>query len=60
MARGPDDQIGTTAYDADNGSLESLGIPREPTRTTLTGTTAAYSVRVFDETIPPGLHHDER
>lgn len=48
LYRGPDGLTGTTATDADNGSLENLGIPRTPTTTALT-TDTTYQARVFDE-----------
>ncbi len=50
---GPDGLGGTPATDADNGSLEALGIPRPPTRLVLAGPNqAAYSVRLLDEDDP--------
>jgi hypothetical protein len=50
MIQGPDRLAGTTAANADNGSLESYGIPRPPARLTIgTGT---YEARVFDEDDP--------
>src|SRR5687767_4937126 len=49
LLRGPDDAVGDVAADADNGSLETLGIARPPGRVLLAGTTAAaYDLRVFD------------
>lgn len=53
LLNGPDNLAGTTATDADNGSLEALDIPRPPTRVTLSaGTGTTYEVRVFDEDDP--------
>ena len=53
LLRGPDNAIGTTATDADNGSLESLGIPRPPTRLQLAALPDVfYEVRLFDEDDP--------
>lgn len=50
LLRGPDNQTGTTATDADNGSLETLGIPRPPTRLGLNNLPGVgYEARMFDE-----------
>ena len=50
---GPDDQGGTAATDADNGSLEVLGIPRPPATLNLVGLPGiTYEARVFDEDDP--------
>jgi hypothetical protein len=47
---GPDNLTGTPGTDADNGSLEALGIPRPPARVALNGSAQiSYEVRVFDE-----------
>jgi Tfp pilus assembly protein PilX len=57
LLKGPDNAIGTTALDADNGSLENLGtivaqrIPRPPARRALAFDTS-YEARVFDEDNP--------
>jgi len=57
MLKGPDGLTGTTATNADNGSLENLGadatqrIPRVPTRRTLTPD-EWYEAKVFDEDDP--------
>lgn len=51
LYRGPDNNTGTTATDADNGSLVNLGIPTEPATTALT-TDTTYRARVFDEDDP--------
>ncbi|MCX6537351.1 MAG: hypothetical protein NT151_00245 [Acidobacteria bacterium] len=54
LLKGPDGLTGTTALDADNGSIENLGadatqrIPRSPARRTL-ATDESYEARVFDE-----------
>jgi hypothetical protein len=50
MIQGPDRQSGSTTSNADNGSLESLGIPRPPARLTIG--TGSYEARVFDEDDP--------
>ena len=53
LLRGPDNVIGTTANNADNGSLENLGIPRPPARLQLAGLADVfYEVRLFDEDDP--------
>lgn len=53
LMRGPDNQTGSTATDADNGSLENFGIARPPARVTLNAATDAfYEVRVMDEDDP--------
>ena len=50
---GPDDASGTAATDADNGSLEALGIPRPPATLNLAGLPGiSYEARVFDEDDP--------
>lgn len=50
---GPDNLSGTSATDADNGSLEALGIPGPPARLTLAGLPGfTYEARVFDEDDP--------
>ncbi|MBI1872817.1 MAG: hypothetical protein HYS05_02875 [Acidobacteria bacterium] len=50
LLRGPDNQTGTVALDADNGSLENLGIPRPPARLGLNNLPGVgYEARVFDE-----------
>ena len=50
---GPDNLSGTVATDADNGSLEAMGIPRPPARLTLAGTLGAqYEARLCDEDDP--------
>jgi type IV pilus assembly PilX-like protein len=56
MLRGPDKLTGTAATNADNGSLEAVGIivadriPRPPARLTLG--TGSYEVRLFDDDDP--------
>jgi hypothetical protein len=51
LLRGPDNASGTTASDADNGSLEAFGIPAAGI--TLTGAlNARYQARVMDEDDP--------
>ena len=53
LVRGPDGLTGSLANDADNGSLENLGIPRSPAQLALGGTVGvAYEARVFDEDDP--------
>jgi hypothetical protein len=53
LLRGPDNQSGTTATNADNGSLEAFGIPRSPARLQLAGLPdVSYEVRLFDEDDP--------
>ena len=53
LLRGPDNQSGTTATNADNGSLEAFGIPRSPARLQLAGLSdVSYEVRLFDEDDP--------
>ena len=53
MLVGPDGLSGTVGADADNGSLEAVGIPRPPARLTLAGTTPTqYDARIFDEDDP--------
>ena len=50
---GPDETTGTPAADADNGSLEGLGLPRPPGALPLTGVYGtSYEVRVLDEDDP--------
>jgi len=50
LLRGPDNQSGSTATDADNGSLEALGVPRPPARLQLAGLPGVfYEARLFDE-----------
>ena len=50
---GPDGLSGTVATDADNGSLEALGIPRPPALVQLPGAAgSSYWVRLFDEDDP--------
>jgi PilX N-terminal len=50
MLQGPDGQAGAQTTDADNGSLESYGIPRPPARLTLGS--GSYEARVLDEDDP--------
>lgn len=53
LLRGPDNLSGTVATDADNGSLEALGIPRRPARLQLAALPGVfYDARVFDEDDP--------
>ena len=53
LVRGPDGLTGSPASDADNGSLEDLGIPRSPAQLALGGAFGvAYAARVFDEDDP--------
>ena len=53
LLRGPDDASGTTATDADNGSLESYGVPRPPTRLGLNNVPGVgYEARLYDEDDP--------
>ena len=53
LVRGPDGRTGRRRTDADNGSLENLGIPRSPAQVALGGPFgAAYEARVFDEDDP--------
>ena len=50
---GPDNLSGTVATDADNGSLEAMGIPRPPARLALAGALGAqYEARLCDEDDP--------
>ena len=50
---GPDNQTGTAATDADNGSLENLGIVRPPAQLALAGQNGVgYEARVFDDDDP--------
>jgi cytoskeletal protein CcmA (bactofilin family) len=50
---GPDGLSGTTLTDADNGSLETLGIVRPPARLALDGAAGTtYEARVFDDDDP--------
>ena len=50
---GPDNLSGTVATDADNGSLEAMGIPRPPARVVLAGALGAqYEARICDEDDP--------
>ena len=50
---GPDNLSGTVATDADNGSLEAMGIPRSPARLALAGALGAqYEARLCDEDDP--------
>ena len=57
LIQGPDGVTGSVAADADNGSLENLGIPRPPAQVGLAGVFgASYEARVFDEDDPaPGV-----
>ena len=53
LVRGPDGLTGSPTSDADNGSLENLGIPRSPAQLALGGVFGvAYEARVFDEDDP--------
>jgi hypothetical protein len=53
LLRGPDDSVGNAAADADNGSLEDLGVARPPGRVLLAGNPAAtYELRVLDDDDP--------
>ena len=53
LVRGPDGLTGSPTSDAENGSLENLGIPRSPAQLALGGPLgAAYEARVFDEDDP--------
>ena len=53
LVRGPDGLAGSPTSDADNGSLENLGIPRSPAQLALGGPLGvAYTARVFDEDDP--------
>ena len=53
LLEGPDGSTGTPATDADNGSLEDLGIPRFPATVPLAGDLGvSYEARVFDEDDP--------
>ena len=53
MLRGPDNAAGSMAADADNGSLETWGVPRAPARVTFVAEDGtSYEVRVFDEDDP--------
>ena len=53
LVRGPDGLTGSPASDADNGSLENLGVPRSPAQLALGGAFGvAYEARVFDEDDP--------
>ena len=50
---GPDGRSGNAAADADNGSLEALGIPRPPAQVALAGVFGTgYETRVYDEDDP--------
>ena len=50
---GPDTLTGTVAVDADNGSLENLGIARPPAQVPLAGLNGVgYEVRLFDDDDP--------
>jgi Tfp pilus assembly protein PilX/cytoskeletal protein CcmA (bactofilin family) len=50
LLNGPDNAVGTTSSNADNGSLEAFGLPRPPTATTLSASLGTrYVVRVYDE-----------
>jgi cytoskeletal protein CcmA (bactofilin family) len=53
LLRGPDNLTGSSTADADNGSLEAIGLPRPP-GTIAVGTVAgvAYEVRLFDDDDP--------
>ena len=52
---GPDGATGTAPTDADNGSLENLGIVRPPAQLALAGTNGvSYEVRIFDDDDPAG------
>ncbi len=53
MLVGPDNAAGTVATNADNGSLETWGVPRPPARVTFVAEDGtSYEVRVFDEDDP--------
>jgi len=53
VLQGPDGLTGTAATDADNGSLEGLGIPRPPAQVALGAANGvSYEVRVFDDDDP--------
>ena len=53
LIQGPDGLTGNLASDADNGSLENLGIPRPPAQVALVGAFGvSYEARVFDEDDP--------
>lgn len=53
LMRGPNNLVGGQAADADNGSLETFGIPRPPGRATLSaGEGTTYEVSVMDEDDP--------
>ena len=53
LIQGPDGLTGSLESDADNGSLENLGIPQSPAQLALGGTFGvAYEARVFDEDDP--------
>lgn len=53
LLRGPDNATGSAAADADNGSLEALGIPRPPARLQLAGLPGVfYEARLYDEDDP--------
>ena len=53
LLRGPDGAAGNAAADADNGSLEALGIVRSPGRVVLGGASdAAYELRLLDDDDP--------
>jgi hypothetical protein len=53
MLLGPDGLSGTTATDADNGSLITFGVPTPPQTLALGGlATVSYEARVFDEDDP--------
>jgi hypothetical protein len=53
LLRGPDNVTGSADADADNGSLEALGIPRPPARVALGVLPGvAYEVRLFDDDDP--------
>ena len=53
LLEGPDGAVGASGTDADNGSLESLGLPRPPEALPLAGTFGvSYEARVLDEDDP--------
>lgn len=53
LLRGPDNQAGNPPQNADNGSLENLGVARPPTRVQLNGLPGVfYEARLYDEDDP--------